>query len=388
MLLEVSHISKTYPGLPVLQDVSFAVAEGEIVCFLGPSGCGKTTLLRIVAGLEVPDTGRIVFEGQDLAGVPVHRRNFGLMFQDFILFPHKNVEENVAFGLRMQGWPAARAAARVREMLQLVELSGYERRRVNELSGGEQQRVALARSLAPGPRLLMLDEPLGSLDRVLREQLMNELRAILKRVGVTALYVTHDQEEAFAIADRICIMQARLEQGEGGRIVQEGSPQEVYCRPASAYVARFLGFRNLLAGTVVSAGDDLQGNARLGTAASETARPAPPCAARPAPVVVATALGRLDATDTGLDVSVGDQVTVLIRPEAASLLPPAEENTGRNVIPGRLISCSFRGSAHLIQTEHADGIVLTSQVPAADTALPPVGASVLLRLDPAAISLL
>lgn len=250
MLLDVSGVSKAYPGLPVLKEISFQAAQGEIVCLLGPSGCGKTTLLRIVAGLDMPDTGRVCFDGQDLAGVPVHRRNFGFMFQDYALFPHRDVMANVAFGLRMQMRSPAEITARVREMLALVELSGYERRRVLELSGGEQQRVALARSLAPRPRLLMLDEPLGALDRALREQLMNDLRGILKRVNVTALYVTHDQEEAFAIADRVLILRAQPESGAGGWIEQDGTPQQVYRRPATEYVARFLGFKNLVAGVI------------------------------------------------------------------------------------------------------------------------------------------
>ena len=220
MFLEVTHVSKSYPGLPVLKEASFAVAEGEIVCLLGPSGCGKTTLLRVVAGLETPDTGRVTFAGNDLATIPVHQRAFGFMFQDYALFPHRDVLGNVAFGLRMQGTPAAKITERVREALALVGLSGFERRRVIELSGGEMQRVALARSLAPRPQLLMLDEPLGALDRALREQLMNDLRGILKRIGLTALYVTHDQSEAFAIADRVLIMR-------DGQIVKELERSEI-----------------------------------------------------------------------------------------------------------------------------------------------------------------
>ncbi len=360
MLLEVAHVSKSYPGLPVLKEASFAVERGEIACLLGPSGCGKTTLLRIVAGLETPDTGTVRLEGQDLAGVPVHRRGFGFMFQDYALFPHKDVAANVAFGLRMMGWSQAQVSTRVGEMLDLVALAGYERRRVVALSGGEQQRVALARSLAPRPRLLMLDEPLGALDRALREQLMNELRAILKRVGVTALYVTHDQEEAFAIADRVLIMRARPEAGVGGWIEQDGPPAEVYRRPATAYVAQFLGFKNLLEGTVVTA---------------ETSS-----------VTVETPLGILIASDAPGRFAPGQRVTALIRPEAADVRPAGA--TGPNSVPGRLLEASFRGSYHLIRTAHAGDVMLTCEASATDADLPAAGEPLTLWLDPAAITLL
>lgn len=244
-MLTAHQIHKAYAGNAVLKGVDLAVEAGEIVCLLGPSGCGKTTLLRIVAGLEIPDQGVLHFNGQDLAHIPVHRRHFGFMFQEFALFPHRSVGENVAFGLRMQKMPRAAIAERVAEMLALVDLVGYEKRSVFALSGGERQRVALARSLAPHPQLLLLDEPLGSLDRALREELMGEVRRILKRVGVTALYVTHDQEEAFAVADRIVVM-------NDGRFEQVGTPPEVYGRPASPFVARFLGLTNLLAATVAA----------------------------------------------------------------------------------------------------------------------------------------
>jgi ABC-type Fe3+/spermidine/putrescine transport system ATPase subunit len=385
MLLDVSHISKSYPGLPVLHDISFTVEDGEIVCLLGPSGCGKTTLLRVIAGLETPDTGRITFAGDDLSEVPVHRRNFGLMFQDYALFPHKDVAANVAFGLRMQNGSKPQISARVREMLQLVELDGYEGRRVSELSGGEQQRVALARSLAPKPRLLMFDEPLGSLDRALREQLMNSLRGILKQVGVTALYVTHDQEEAFAIADRIFIMQPGAAEGAGGRIVQGGTPQEVYCLPGSAYVAGFLGFRNLLPGTVIAIDDSDTGpGAADGDAASLQ-----PCDTARAPVTVETRVGRLAAAgNTAQPIAAGDQVTLLIRPEAATILPEDAQLGAPNRIPGFLLGSSFRGSFYLIQTAHPGDVVLTSEVPATNVTMPAVGSALLLHLNPAAISLL
>jgi ABC-type Fe3+/spermidine/putrescine transport system ATPase subunit len=256
----------------------------------------------------------------------------------------------------MQRRPQAEIAERVREMLALVNLSGYEQRRVVELSGGEQQRVALARSLAPRPRLLMLDEPLGALDRSLREQLMNDLRAILKGVGVTVLYVTHDQEEAFAVADRVLIMRAQVEAGLGGWVEQEGTPQAVYRHPATAYVAGFLGFQNLLEGKVAGEGE------------------------------VDTALGRLASGDTARTFAPGTRVTVLIRPEAADVRPAGDG--GLNVVSGRLVSWSFRGSYYLIRTAHVGGIELTCEASAADADLPAVGEPLSLWLDPAAIALL
>jgi len=392
MLLEIEHTSKSYPGLPVLHDVSLGAADGEIVCLLGPSGCGKSTLLRIIAGLEAPDAGRVIFDGQEMAGVPPHRRRFGLMFQDYALFPHKDVTGNVAFGLRMARLPGPEISRRVAEALALVGLAGYGRRRVIELSGGEQQRVALARSLAPRPRLLMLDEPLGALDRALREQLMNDLRAILKQVGVTALYVTHDQEEAFAIADRIAILQARPEASEGGHIEQIGAPQEVYRRPASAYVARFLGFRNLVAGRVVGPwpGEETgkQGDKETrGYGDQVTRRPGDTVTrGEGSPLVVETPLGALVAADLGREYAAGEPVTVLIRPEAAQICASTEP--GINLIRGRLREQSFRGSYSLIRTEHDTGIVLTCEASRTDASPAAVGETITLRFDPTAITLL
>ena len=242
-LLAVQHLEKTYEGAPLLHDVSFELAAGEIVCVLGPSGTGKTTLLRIIAGLEQADGGVIFFRGADLGETPPHARGFGFMFQDLALFPHRNVFDNVAFGLRMKNPAPARAdvTARVHETLDLVGLNrdAFAARDVNRLSGGEQQRVALARTLAPRPPFIMFDEPLGALDRVLREELTAELRALLKRLRVTALYVTHDQDEAFALADRLLLLNA-------GRIAQSGAPSEIYRAPANEFVARFMGLTNLL----------------------------------------------------------------------------------------------------------------------------------------------
>ena len=243
-LLEVIAVSKSYSlDAPAVRDVSLGIEDGEILCLLGPSGCGKTTLLRMIAGLERPDQGRIMFEGRDMGKVPPHERGFGMMFQDFALFPHKSVRENVAFGLRMQHMATPELDRRVVAMLELVDLARLGERQVAEISGGEQQRVALARALAPGPRLLMLDEPLGALDRALRERLMLDARAILKRVGMTAIYVTHDQTEAFAVGDRLAVMNR-------GQIIQVGKPLMLYQQPATPFVAKFLGFQNLVNGFV------------------------------------------------------------------------------------------------------------------------------------------
>ncbi|MCA9912012.1 MAG: ABC transporter ATP-binding protein, partial [Anaerolineae bacterium] len=205
-MLQLRDISQHYDGQPVLRDIDLHVAQGEIICLLGASGSGKTTLLRIIAGLEPDFSGNVLLNGEPLRDVPVHQRGFGLVFQDFALFPHLTVAQNVAFGLEMQNLSEKERQNRVTEMLELVKLSGFGDRDVSQLSGGEKQRVALARSLAPRPRLLMLDEPLGSLDANLRGELVLELREIIKQMDVTAVYVTHDQEEAYAVADLVAVM--------------------------------------------------------------------------------------------------------------------------------------------------------------------------------------
>jgi thiamine transport system ATP-binding protein len=239
--LRVEGACVRFGSTAAVDGVDLEVGAGETVAILGPSGCGKTSLLRAVAGLQPLDAGRITWNGDDLARVPPHRRQFGLMFQEYALFPHRDVEGNVAFGLRMAGWPRARRATRVAEVLDLVGLGALRDRRVAQLSGGEQQRVALARALAVEPRLLMLDEPLGALDRPWRERLLGEFRALLGRTGLPAIYVTHDHEEAFALADRLVVMRA-------GRVVQAGAPADVWRRPADAWTAAFLGFAPAVGG--------------------------------------------------------------------------------------------------------------------------------------------
>jgi ABC-type Fe3+/spermidine/putrescine transport system ATPase subunit len=247
-MLDLIDIHKAYQGEPLLNGISFSVEESEIICLLGASGSGKSTLLRIIAGLELPDSGHVLWNGQDLAQVPAHLRNFGLMFQDYALFPFLDVAENVAFGLKMQKKPRNEINARVAEVLTQVDLSGFGNRKVTELSGGEQQRVALARVLAPGPHLFMFDEPLGALDRSLRDELLEKLRLILRKSRVPAIYVTHDQEEAFALADRILLLHE-------GQIKCSGSPEEVWRDPGSGWAASFLGLGNVFSGLYLGDGN-------------------------------------------------------------------------------------------------------------------------------------
>jgi len=298
--LSLIDLHKSYGSTRAVDGVSFIVEQGEILAVLGPSGCGKSTLLALVAGLEQPDQGQVLWDGRSLEGIPPHKRNFGLMFQDYALFPHMNVFDNVAFGLRMAGKAEHETRERVGEVLELVGLPGFERRDVNMLSGGEQQRVALARSLAPIPNLLMLDEPLGSLDRSLREQLVVDLRLILREAGQTAIYVTHDQEEAFALADRVVVMKK-------GVIEQVGTPQGIYQRPASPFVARFLGLNNLFPGEIVQ----VDGRPNL-----------------------KTPIGQMP-----LETDLSGKVTVLLHPDAVHLDRPKSFQLG-----GTVVERSFRGS--------------------------------------------
>ncbi|MFF4056761.1 ABC transporter ATP-binding protein [Streptomyces sp. NPDC001668] len=322
MLLSLEGATVRFGGRAVLDGVGLDVAEHEIVCVLGPSGSGKSTLLRVVAGLQPLDGGRVSLDGRDQGGVPAHRRGVGLMFQDHQLFPQRDVGANVAFGLRMRGAGRAQQDERVRELLDLVGLPAAARRAVGALSGGEQQRVALARALAPRPRLLMLDEPLGQLDRSLRERLVVELRELFGRLGTTVLAVTHDQGEAFALADRVVVMR-------DGRIAQSGTPLEVWQRPADEFVARFLGFENVVEGTVAGeAADTVWGKV-----------PVPPGAAQGVRSVLVRPAGvRLVAADEGLRCTVtartfrGTHVAVHLRPadegprlEAACALRVAPE---------------------------------------------------------------
>ncbi len=332
--LTLVDLHKSFGSLKTLCGISFQVRQGETVAVLGPSGCGKSTLLTIIAGLELPDQGDVLWDGNSQAGVPPHQRNFGLMFQDFALFPHRNVFDNVAFGLQMANVPKEDVTQRVDEVLTLVGLPGFTGRDVNTLSGGEQQRVALARSLAPRPRLLMLDEPLGALDRNLRERLELDLRQILRQMHQTALYVTHDQEEAFTLADRVVLMNA-------GHVEQMDTPPGLYRHPASPFVARFLGLDNLVPGEV---------------------RADQPLADTPLGV---------------LPVPQGCQgkITVLLRPDVVRL-----NGQGSWKLVGEICETSFRGSASRAVICVND-MQLRFDFPS-HLALPPLGETVHLSFEP------
>lgn len=256
-LLSLQLVSKQFGATVAVESVSIAVERGEFFGLLGPSGCGKTTTLRIIAGLENPDTGTVEFDGRDITNLPPERRGFGMVFQNYALFPHLNVFENVAFGLRARGTsPTVRKgssgnsiAQRVNQALDLVQLAGLEKRRVDQLSGGQQQRVAIARAIAIEPQLLLFDEPLSNLDVTLREETRSELRALVTRLNLTAVYVTHDQDEAFALCDRIAVM-------DKGRVLQTGAPRELYDLPANLTVARFLGRNNLIRAIRLTSSND------------------------------------------------------------------------------------------------------------------------------------
>jgi ABC-type Fe3+/spermidine/putrescine transport system ATPase subunit len=237
--LTLDRLDKSFGGNPVLRGLSLAVEKGEIVALLGPSGSGKTTALRMIAGFETPDRGRILIEGADVTPLPPERRHFGMVFQHYALFPHLTVGENVAFGLAGRSRGKEETVRRVTEALALVDLAGFESRRVGEISGGQQQRVALARALAPEPRVLLLDEPLSNLDPALRERTRRELKAAIQRVGITTVLVTHEQEEAFHLGDRVAVLQ-------DGVLHQVGSPEDLYERPATRFVATFVGRASVL----------------------------------------------------------------------------------------------------------------------------------------------
>jgi putrescine transport system ATP-binding protein len=331
--LQIQDVVKDFDGYKAVNHVSLDVAKGEIFALLGSSGCGKSTLLRMLAGFETPTAGRIVLDGHDLSDVPPYERPINMMFQSYALFPHLSVWDNIAFGLKREGLPRDEVAARVDRMLELVQLGKFAKRKPHQLSGGQQQRVALARSLAKEPQLLLLDEPLGALDKKLREQTQIELVNIIERVGVTCVMVTHDQEEAMTMASRIAVMSE-------GRFLQVGAPGQIYETPATRFVADFIGNVNLMDGTLTE--DE------------------------PDHVVV----GCADCTHYvghGITGSEGMAVTVALRPEKIHLSrqQPHTDEAGHNRVSGTIQELSYFGSFTVFRLQLASGAQL--QVSMANT---------------------
>lgn len=249
-ILELEGIRKSFGKTQVLKGISLSIRQGEFITFLGASGCGKTTTLRIIAGLESPDEGRVLLNGKDVTALEPNQRNVNTVFQNYALFPHMNVFANIAYGLKLKKLPKKEIAARVEEMLDLVQLSGYEKRMPSELSGGQRQRVAIARAVINTPQVLLLDEPLGALDLQLRRQMQVELKRIQKRLKITFIYITHDQEEALNMSDRIVVM-------DNGQLEQVGTPDEIYYHPRTSYAARFVGTANILSGQLAGVEDGI-----------------------------------------------------------------------------------------------------------------------------------
>ncbi|MSP49567.1 MAG: ABC transporter ATP-binding protein [Alphaproteobacteria bacterium] len=348
--LALAGLRKDYGvGEPAVDRLDLEIGQGEFVALLGPSGCGKTTTLRMIAGLVEPTAGRILLDGDDLTAKPVHRRNIGMVFQNYALFPHMSVADNIAFGLEMRGIAGADIRGRVAEALALVRLSGFEARRPKALSGGQQQRVALARALVIRPDLLLLDEPLSNLDAKLREEMRGEIREIQRRLGITTVFVTHDQTEALALADRVAVM-------ERGRLAQLGTPEDVYERPATPFVARFVGRINALA---AAAGGD--GRLRIAGAAIPVADLLPVGAratvmVRPQHIALTPSGGALSGRITGLTY-VGDVVQIAVAGDGFAVV--AERGTAdpgwRGLGPGQDVGVAWPATAALVFPENANG---------------------------------
>jgi len=321
MRIAIRDLTKRFGSLVVVDRASFDIGEGELFTLLGPSGCGKTTLLRLIAGFNAPDGGEVRFDDHNVNDVPPHLRGIGMVFQNYALWPHMSVSDNIAYGLKLRKTPAAEAAARVAAVLDSVRLAGLGERFPGQLSGGQQQRVALARALVLNPKILLLDEPLSNLDAKVRVQVRQEIRKLQKSLGITTVYVTHDQEEALTLSDRIAVFNQ-------GRVFQVGTPRELYQRPADRFVADFIGVNNIVEATVRSI-DEAAGRARLDTG-----------------------VGELAAVTTG-NLRAGDKCLVCVRPENVDL---EQVEAGENRLTGRISFSAYLGNTLRYDVEVAPGV--------------------------------
>lgn len=317
--IEIKNLVKVFPGSPrpAVDDISLHISPGEFVTLLGPSGSGKTTTLNIIAGFETATSGSVSIGGREVLGTPPHKRNLGVVFQNYALFPHMTVAENIAFPLKQRRYPKQRVQDEAQRILQVVGLSEYGDRKPSQLSGGQQQRVALARALVFDPSVLLMDEPLGALDKKLREQLQVEIARIHRETGTTVVFVTHDQEEALALSDRIAIYNE-------GRILQCGTPSELYESPANTFVAEFLGDSNIFRGTATSAGNGARLELPGGAASAPNARP-------------------------------GSSCEILVRPERVTVSPTDAVAVSENTVEGRVANITYQGSFRKVHVDLRDG---------------------------------
>ncbi|OLP56502.1 spermidine/putrescine ABC transporter ATP-binding protein [Rhizobium rhizosphaerae] len=342
--LTITKASKSYGANTVVREFDLSVGKGEFISFLGPSGCGKTTVLRMIAGFETPSAGRITIDNRDVTLTAPNRRRIGMVFQAYALFPNMTVADNVAFGLKVAGADRATIDARVKEMLALIHLDHLAERYPYQMSGGQQQRVALARALAPKPQVLLLDEPLSALDAKIRVSLREEIRAIQKQLGITTVFVTHDQEEALSISDRIVVM-------NGGRADQIGTPFEIYNQPATRFVASFVGTLNLIDVTVV---DPATGLVKIGE--------------------------QTIALKDVLAASAGQTVTLALRPESGSILDGARGDTA---LTGEVVSSNFLGSVVRTRMRVGESLISFDMFNSPGFAPPALGERVTLRFSAA-----
>ncbi|MFN8796019.1 MAG: ABC transporter ATP-binding protein [Betaproteobacteria bacterium] len=354
--LQIQDVVKDFNGFKAVNQVSLDIAKGEIFALLGSSGCGKSTLLRMLAGFEQPTSGRIVLEGQDLAGLPPYQRPMNMMFQSYALFPHLTVWDNIAFGLRREGLPSDKVGERVEAMLKLVQLGKFAKRKPHQLSGGQQQRVALARSLAKQPRLLLLDEPLGALDKKLREQTQIELVNIIESVGVTCVMVTHDQEEAMTMASRIAIMSE-------GRFLQVGAPGDLYETPATRFVADFIGNVNLFDGVLI---EDEPDHCIVGTPHGEF------------------------YVGHGITGVAGQTLSLAVRPEKLTVEREEPVDTRYNFLRGRVVDSAYFGANSIYRVQLPTQLRVQAAVPNTERHAEPiaVGDEVFLTCAPDALVVL